>query len=786
MFQQNKQLPSFTVRPRRSGGFVADIIKWPVVLVCPGEEELSLLADLSARRDARIVAVADPDGSSVGAGLAEMMGLLVIRDLSELTPGTARYLVHPPLNDVVSVFVDNAGDHGLEAVPAKEFTHRFSGPKVAPIAPAALGTAAEARVESALIESAPESKTIIARPDQDLLELETAAIHRTLSRIEEALDREALLRWLLSLATRATGASSGSIMLFDDRSEELYVAYAYGLSQHTMHTTRVRLGEGISGRVAESRVAELITDNRHPGARRDRSSIQQAICAPIIWDGEVLGVVNVSNNDGDGQLDGGALATIESLTHRFGMILDRFLGLQLVRNSELFRNMEEELHRDTGHPQAVASTLCDWADDLRSVSGAEVVRLEVLTNGGDLFWADAEQTGYESPPHPDKAQVLSSGRPLVLRPSEEASQTLTDKERQATVFHLPVGREPLRALITLEFASAARAHQFHNVSAEIIYLVNRHLTSFLDRAATADQVDRLTTLATALSELASGAGQTGFRDRVLSAACRLTGASEALLLTGVNDAPSENEDLSDEDALRLEAVRLLSDAGTRGWQTTVLESTGADVPRTLLVVPLDSNNPFPGLVLLDKRRLHPLDGANFTEFDALFARRLLPLLHIPSEEPPSITTDDTDAIIDKLEPATTQNDAFSAVTIKTLDGILRREMDRCDRYHTMLGLAAFRITGNNPVQPAGLVAEIDRRLRSSDHIGCLEDGTILIIVPEDIQSLPRLQRRVAEILNLVTGSQELQIVSATRVYPGSGDTPAKLMASVLGALPSSS
>ncbi len=770
---------------------MAEIIKWSVVLVCPGEEELSLLADLSARRDARIVAVADPNGTSVGAGLAEVMGLMLIRDLSELTPGAARYLIHPPLDDVVSNFVDNAAHHGLEAVAAKDFAQRLSSPGIEPVAPETQaasepGFTSESQIDISLTETAPPQRAAPPRPDQDLLEMETAAIHRTLSRIEEALDREALLRWLLSLATRATGATSGSIMLFDDRSEELYVAYAYGLSQHTMHTTRVRLGEGIAGRVAESRVAELITDNRHPGARRDRSSIQQAICAPIVWDGTVLGVVNVSNNDGDGQLDQGALATIESLTHRFGMILDRFLGLQLVRNSELFRNMEEELNRDTGHPQALGSTLCDWSADLQSVSGAEVVRLEVLTNGGDLFWADAQQSGYESPPHPDKAEVLSSGRPLVLRPSENGGSAEKNSSRQATVFHLPVGREPLRALITLEFSSAARAHQFHSVSAEIIYLVNRHLTSFLDRAATADQVDRLTTLASALSELASGAGRPGFRDRVLSAACRLTGASEALLLTGVNDAPTSEEGLDTEQALRLEAVRLLSEAGTRGWQTTVLESSGPDVPRTLLVVPLDARNPFPGLVLLDKRRLHPLDGATFNEFDALFARRLLPLLHIPSEDPPAITADDTDAILDLLEPETSAPDApdaFSAVTVKTLDGILQREMDRCDRYHTMLGLAAFRIAGDSNVQPAGLVAEIDRRLRSSDHIGCLEDGTILIIVPEDIQSLPRLQRRVEEILNLVTGGQELQVLSATRVYPGGADSPAKLMASVLGALP---
>ncbi len=750
---------------------MAEIIKWPVVLVCPGEDELSLLADLSVRRDARIVAVADPNNMSVGAGLAEIMGLTVIANLSELMPGSARYLVHPPLDDLVSVYVDAAADLGLEAIPAREFAAMITGPKLAPAPDEQRTPAPGEEAESA------------HRSERDLLELETAAIHRTLSRIEEALDREALLRWLLSLATRATGATSGSIMLFDDHSEELYVAYAYGLSQHTMHTTRVRLGEGIAGRVAKNRVAELITDNRHPGARRDRSAIQQAICAPIIWENRVLGVVNVSSDEGDGALDQGGLATIESLTHRFGLILDRFLGLQLVRNSELFRNMEEELSRNTGHPQAMAGTLSDWALDLREVSGAENVRLEVLTADGDLFWADEDETGYESPPHPDKTEVLTSGRPLVLRPDEDTEAGDQD-EQGATIFHLPVGREPLRALLTLRFASAARAHQFHNVSAEIIYLINRHLSDFLDRAATADQVDRLTTLATALSELASGTGKTGFRDRVLSAACRLTGASKAMLLTGVNDAPSGRGKSEADDALRLESVRLLNDASKSGWQTTVLESSGEGSPRSLLVVPLDDRNPFPGLVLLDKRRLHPLDGATFTEFDALFARRLLPMLNIPAEVVPEISNADTDAIVDKLAPKGETEAVNAAVTRKTLAEILRREMDRCDRYHTMLGLAAFRITGDHNIDPAGLVAEIDRRLRSSDHTGCLDDGTILIIVPEDIQSLPRLQRRVTDVLNLVTGGKELTIKCASRVYPGVGDTPERLIEAVLDALPS--
>jgi hypothetical protein len=112
------------------GRKVAEIIKWPVVLLSPGEEELTLLADLSARRDARILAVIDPDGFSVGASLAEVMGLRVIKDLSELEPGAATYLVHPPLDDKVAPIVDQAKDYALKAVSASEFPQFMAGPNL--------------------------------------------------------------------------------------------------------------------------------------------------------------------------------------------------------------------------------------------------------------------------------------------------------------------------------------------------------------------------------------------------------------------------------------------------------------------------------------------------------------------------------------------------------------------------------------------------------------------------------------------------------------------------------
>ena len=103
------------------GRVVADIIKWPVVLVCPGEDELTLLADLSARREVSIVAVIDPEGFSIGASLSEVMGLRIIRDLTELEPGSAQYLVHPPLDDLIAPIVDRAEEFGLKAVSARDF-----------------------------------------------------------------------------------------------------------------------------------------------------------------------------------------------------------------------------------------------------------------------------------------------------------------------------------------------------------------------------------------------------------------------------------------------------------------------------------------------------------------------------------------------------------------------------------------------------------------------------------------------------------------------------------------
>lgn len=401
---------------------------WKVVLVRPGEDELSLLADLSLRRNVRIAAVVDPVGDSIGAQLAPILGVPVLADLTGLEPDDATHLIHGSRDELSAPFIDAAADFGLLALPASRFPALLAGLVTPPRAPK--GAAA-----------------IPPPPTPADLEAETASIHRTLSRIEEALDGESLLRWLLGLATRATGASSGSVLLFDAAAEELYVGFAYGLSQHTLHRTRVRLGEGIAGKVAQTREALCIREPQHAGSSRDRSALQSALSCPLVWEGVLLGVVNVSCDRGEAPLAEAALETLESLSHRFAMILDRFERLQGVMRGAIVRELDENFALAAEDGARLEEILGIWLEDIQRLCEADAARLTLPTIDGELLVADPDGFDYPTASASGVEQILSSGEPRVQTPDDPASEG----EGGSTVYHLPIGRDPVVAVLTVRF-----------------------------------------------------------------------------------------------------------------------------------------------------------------------------------------------------------------------------------------------------------------------------------------------------------------------------------------------
>ena len=373
----------------------------------------------------------------------------------------------------------------------------------------------------------------------------------------------------------------------------------------------------------------------------------------------------------------------------------------------------------------------------------------------------------------------------------------------------------------MTFGGSQSAHAFHAISGEIIYMLESRLAEVVDSTHQQDRLTRLNELSMVLSDLAvqmTGGSDTA-ADSLLQAVRRLTGAREVFLVKEICDghALTHDDDVLGERNWSQEAARLLAAAGTEGWRQTVIsDSTDPRLDEAcLLAVTAAGGSPAPGLVMIGKQRLYALDGTVFTDFDAQLALRLASLA--PGLEKPVLAVlDDRDdgaaeqadsaplpaANEDKppLSETTAVSDAkvfeksgaFGNPTIlgkaalrQTAIDVLRREMDRCDRYHTVFALAVFR--PNLPAELGGeAVQELVRRLRdkvrSSDYVLSLDEDTLLVLTPEDIQSIARLEQRVIETVRDLAGAVDLEVPSAHTVYPGRHDGPEGLLDDVLAAL----
>jgi GAF domain-containing protein len=103
---------------------------------------------------------------------------------------------------------------------------------------------------------------------------------------------------ILDLALNYANAEKGSLMMIDERGE-LHILASRGLDIAKGKADRVRLGEGIAGVVAESRVPILVKDiekdERFGKQNRDRYRTKSFVSCPIVSTNRLLGVFNIND-----------------------------------------------------------------------------------------------------------------------------------------------------------------------------------------------------------------------------------------------------------------------------------------------------------------------------------------------------------------------------------------------------------------------------------------------------------------------------------------------------------
>jgi diguanylate cyclase (GGDEF)-like protein len=132
---------------------------------------------------------------------------------------------------------------------------------------------------------------------------------------------------ILRMSTDLLHAERGSLLLFDEVSNELAVKAAVGPRAEVAREARVALGEGVAGSVmvdGRPLVVRDVESTGHAPAPAERSyKTKSFISYPISIGGRKVGVLNVTDKAGGGSYDDIDLSLIESIAPQMAMALDR-------------------------------------------------------------------------------------------------------------------------------------------------------------------------------------------------------------------------------------------------------------------------------------------------------------------------------------------------------------------------------------------------------------------------------------------------------------------------------
>ncbi|MCM2272268.1 MAG: response regulator [candidate division Zixibacteria bacterium] len=132
---------------------------------------------------------------------------------------------------------------------------------------------------------------------------ELNALYEAGKSIGSTVNIQELLHQIVTLAATVTEAQVGSIMLLDERKENLTIEAAIGLAPEIVERTRLKVGESIAGHVAATGEALMIEDvthhNQFKRINQERYGSASLLSVPLRIKNAVLGVINMANKEGN-------------------------------------------------------------------------------------------------------------------------------------------------------------------------------------------------------------------------------------------------------------------------------------------------------------------------------------------------------------------------------------------------------------------------------------------------------------------------------------------------------
>jgi GAF domain-containing protein len=638
-------------------------------------------------------------------------------------------------------------------------------------------------------------------------EKETYSVEDALAGFERLFDRKQLLKFLLDVSVQAAAATAGSIMLYSRESGELYIAYATGLSERVVRNTRQKLGEGIAGNVAKELKGKLIRESSakplYP-ADRDRSGIRSAISVPLEWDSNLLGVLNVSSDSKDQELNEAGLAALERLSKRISRVLNESLKLQetQIRHREMnLRQSMGELSEKSISTQAKFSLISNL---LAESIGADTVEVFVGTQEGDWLVLGGSNRRFATHPEMVRCERGALSRAFLERRTIVLTESV---ERHGEPLPLvssfafvPLFLRDALGVLMLEFSDPHKLDEFLVIKDSATLEISRFIASEKREKNLRRELEALAKVSDSAPVLLTCRTYEDLSDFIARLSADLLEAERvSVRIQGADDdtgkvaryesAPDRSGGWAEEDDERFLKLKKKQQEFSLAFLNFGPE-TGDRLPayHSLLAAPIMVNDAFRGgIIAYDKRPSNPLEDATFSDLDRSIIRHVVSIAAPAAKalgQPPK-------AGAPGKAPSIASYDELLWGNLTRLKKVMESEMSRSDRYHHAFSLLVLRI---NPLddlferdqsQALALIDEISRgihtRTRKTDYGSWVRRDTFAMISLEGSRRIRFLiSRLMLYFLKDFTAFADLaitpnEVLVAHTFYPGTAKTPEAML-----------
>ncbi len=748
-----------------------------IAILGGGEEELNILSELHRSSRIDLVGVYDTNPKAVALEIAEIIGIPRFSDNSFIDAfRKADYTVISGNRSAYEEEIRLLKQHGIKIINPAEAAGFLSNKSIRQV---------EREDGSRCFENLDEALKYIYRIN----------------------DRERLLKWMIRLSIDTVKASSGSLMLYSNKTAELFIGYAFGLSKEVIESTRQKLGEGIAGSVARTGKAKLInkileTPLYQDG--RERESIKSAISAPLIHQNKLIGVLNISTNEGEKTLTGSDLELIEKIASRVSPILEQHLRIDFgeVREleSEIRYRLDSMLQKDIGFHRKFSSLCTLLADKL----SADSVTIYTATDAGDWLILGGSDGGVNIEDaglrihctRGSLARAFLDGEEIILSEvlyDRELKRVKKDSDAITSIF-IPLVHEEKAGVVEIEFSNLEALQLFLRAKDSICFQISVFTYLHLKGLKQQRKFKTLEEMSTLVPSLLGRKGLNSRLDDISRRISSMVGANRASLhysgekmgktiYHNFPDQESERESQIKYDNEILQYVLEDKEPFCLGF-VPLEEGISRESPshRSVLAFPLIITSKLICTYIgYEKKPLNPLEATVFGGYEIDLLRKISDLLRPVLKEEKTVGEEEELPRFDELIKSNQR---------MFIDQIWE-EINRAQRYHHGFTVTLFKIVGLRDLfekdhnRALILINEISlavrEHVRKTDYFSWIETDLFAVLSIESYQRMGYLEKRICNLIEKILKTENLYRessfypTSGYALFPGTSESPVELI-----------